>query len=46
MGISSIKLSRSELLPPICPALTNSLVPELEVVETFTDKEPNKIWSN
>ena len=46
MDISSIKLSCRELLPPICPALTNSLVPELDVVETFTDKEPNEIRSN
>lgn len=33
---------RNELLSLSCPALTNSVFPVLEVVETLTDSEPSK----
>lgn len=33
---------RNELLSLSCPALTNSVLPILEVVETLTDMEPSK----
>ena len=42
IGISFGGVFRDEPLSPICPALTNSLLPLLVVAETFTDDEPSE----
>ena len=42
IGIGFGGVFRDEPLSPICPALTNSLLPLLVVAETFTDDEPSE----
>lgn len=45
-GINFRGTFRGELLSLSCPAFTNSLLPVLEVVDTFTDIEPKYMNSN
>ena len=42
IGINFEGEFRDELLSPICPTLTNSLLPLLVVAKTFTDDEPSE----